>query len=465
MKKLAVILGVIFFAGSVFSCPKITGISFEPSFEVPVGTNVTATMLIQEVLDYQIDICTWGGDFSGLEQTSGLTLSSPQTYSADASIHWSGVDENGKIVSGTDTYSQTLVAYCVNTVTEDKQVIAKGSSDTITITAGVYPSVTGDVGSFIQWEMQKDGGEWLDAGTGMSQTLDSSEAGTYYYRARAGDNDTWVVSDKLTVFSINFLDVAVENNDIHYFIAPDDATLSGTLKLSLTGTGAVINNISTETIGGGDNHSGFDIDNLQVGEYTKVKAAFTVGNDKSETTIDYHIRVLGKYRQSQYNTPHESDTSCGGVPTKAYITDGSCNFASSSLKSNFRYQINIEGSGVSINYGNICRESWCFTHGTPPPDAANISFRQNCGPNGSCNNNTGRLGSDTVAINPGHTLIGCDDRIYINGLGIKTVTDTGGGVGTAQLDNYNPNIYVCGEFAPSQLPDLSGGNRMCIKLY
>jgi len=65
MKKLVVIFGVIFFAGSVFACPKITGISFEPSFEVPVGTNVTATMLIQEVLDYQVDSCINTLEWSG----------------------------------------------------------------------------------------------------------------------------------------------------------------------------------------------------------------------------------------------------------------------------------------------------------------------------------------------------------------------------------------------------------------
>lgn len=31
---------------------------------------------------------------------------------------------------------------------------------------------------------------------------------------------------------------------------------------------------------------------------------------------------------------------------------------------------------------------------------------------------------------------GCGDRVYIADVGIKTVTDHGGGLGTAQLDNF-----------------------------
>ena len=360
MKKLVVIFGVIFFAGSVFACPKITGISFEPSFEVPVGTNVTATMLIQEVLDYQIDICTWGGDFSGLEQTSGLTLSSPQTYSADASIHWSGVDENGKIVSGTDTYSQTLVAYCVNTVTEDKQVVAKGSSDTITITAGVYPAVTGDVGSFIQWQKQKDNGTWDDAGTGMSQTLDSSEVGTYYYRARAGDNDTWVVSDELTVFSLTLTN---ENVTVTRGVPGISATLVPSeflpSKFVWTFTGGAGGVCESSTINAG-------VTLVDSNDQYTVKCKILYGNNQSYETPVANIIVNARTGWSlvptciQDDNPNWGDFP-GGVLLGQFVNKNGSNVAITPVDSSGATIAQVTTDGPNIGYWYVKNSSYVIS--------------------------------------------------------------------------------------------------------
>ncbi|MFH1074066.1 MAG: hypothetical protein V1752_03160, partial [Candidatus Firestonebacteria bacterium] len=91
----------------------------------------------------------------------------------------------------------------VNTVTANKTEIAKGSVDSITITATLDPASVTDVGSAIEWQRQKDGGVWEDLGTGMSKTLDSSAVGKYSYRARAGNGDTWVESGELIVYRVS----------------------------------------------------------------------------------------------------------------------------------------------------------------------------------------------------------------------------------------------------------------------
>ena len=152
-------------------------------------------------------------------------------------------------------------------------------------------------------------------------------------------------------------------------------------------------------------------------------------------------------------------TDCTGSATAVYITDTSCNFHSSTFKSDFKSQVNINGSGVSINHGNVQKEAFCLSHQNAPGDASGKSFRGNVSNfTGSCNNQTGALSGTTVAIrDSGYPYLSCDDKVYIDTVGSKTVTDTGGGLVEAQLDNFTTSgacsgITDLGNFKTFKIP-------------
>ncbi|MBI5591565.1 MAG: hypothetical protein HY881_13890 [Deltaproteobacteria bacterium] len=62
-------------------------------------------------------------------------------------------------------------------------------------------------------------------------------------------------------------------------------------------------------------------------------------------------RVLGIVRHTQYNTPVES--ACTGTPQTAWVFDDDCNFTQTTLDSEFYYQVKMNGTGDSNNYGII----------------------------------------------------------------------------------------------------------------
>ena len=230
---------------------------------------------------------------------------------------------------------------------------------------------------------------------------------------------------------------------------------TGTLTVRLAGPTQQV--LLSESRAAGQHQVSFSLGTLPVGEYTSVAAGWSVGDLSVSDTLDYHIRVLGNYRHSQYNVPEE--TQCGGAPRDVYITDDDCNFTPSTLPGQFIDQVNLNGSGISAAHGNLARENFCLNHRNAPADAANRSFRQvgafsgGCGPAGGA----GRLDTDTVAHNQGHPHLGCGDRVYINTVGTKTVTDFCPGCGNNQLDNFTNNNACAG------IVDL--GNFVTVKIF
>jgi hypothetical protein len=176
---------------------------------------------------------------------------------------------------------------------------------------------------------------------------------------------------------------------------------------------------------------------LPEGQFTKVQAAWTVNGSTRTASRDVHFRVLGSYRHSQYNVPDES--TCDALTSLGYITTSSCVFKSAQLRSMFISQANLNGSGHSINFGDIKREAFCIAPSHhPPPGAANRSFRPGA-VTPTCSGQS--LNDSTVARRPGHPLLDCGDQILIVGLGtgvgkIKTVTDLCPACPENQLDNF-----------------------------
>ena len=188
----------------------------------------------------------------------------------------------------------------------------------------------------------------------------------------------------------------------------------------------------------------FDPEKLPVGQYTSVEAVWTVNGTDNKATTNHAFRVLGKYHHTQYNTPDE--LGCKGPPVGAFITNADCAFTPTDLLREFISQVNLNGSGRSIVFGDVQREVFCLRGPRRPPGSVEHSFRQHailptCALTG--------LNDTTVARLPGHPFLDCTDRVLIVGLGsgtgtIKTVTDECPRCKKNQLDNYTTNPACSG---------------------
>jgi hypothetical protein len=231
--------------------------------------------------------------------------------------------------------------------------------------------------------------------------------------------------------------------------APGGTT--GTLTLDLTGAGPS-HRIATGSRSGGTTTESFNVPSLPTREFTGLRATWNVGGTDHVDTRAFHIRVLGIFRHSQYNVPHES--SCGGAPAPAYLTNRSCHFTPITLRSRFISQANLNGSGVSMAHGNLVREDFCLTQPGAPANAANCSFRPTANFRGAC----GALGNNTVANCRTRPDLHCGDRVFIEGHGTKTITDSCPACcGHDQLDNFTTAPACAG------IPDL--GNFMTVKVF
>jgi hypothetical protein len=232
-------------------------------------------------------------------------------------------------------------------------------------------------------------------------------------------------------------------------LKPTNVDVSGSFTLQLIG--GTNHTIRTGTKRSGDHRETFNINTIPEREFTAVKFSWVVSGKTVEDTHDYRFQNLGNYRHSQYNIPEERQ--CNGVATASYATTNACVFTATNFRSQFFSQVNLNGSGISINHGNIKREFYCLSHPSSPADASERSFRTGEDFAGSC----GRLGNDTVAVLPSHPYLQCGDQVYLVGSGVKVVTDYCPGCAQNQLDNYTTN-HAC-----SGIGDF--GNHVTIKLF
>ncbi len=199
---------------------------------------------------------------------------------------------------------------------------------------------------------------------------------------------------------------------------------------------------------GGIHTFSFDPASLPRGQYMLVRADWTVNGQTGTGTRTVSFNVLGTNRHSQYNTPAEIN--CTGRLEDAFITNvvnAMCIFAATRLRGDFIDEVNENGSGRSIDFGDVKREFFCVRPAqNPPPRARLRSFRQEAiAP--AC---AGQALTDlTLARRPDHPLLACGDQVFILGLGsgagtIKTVTDECPGCTPQQLDNYTTSPVCTG---------------------
>lgn len=242
----------------------------------------------------------------------------------------------------------------------------------------------------------------------------------------------------------------IRTNTIDVLLSP--TTDSGQFVLTLVGDTNTV--LFQGTRAGGSYHFNFGpsqgaLSGLPEGQFTQVRADWTVSGTTETASATVAFRVLGEYRHSQYNIPDEA--SCPGGSARAWITDAQCNFTQTTLRASFIAQANLNGSGTSIQFGGIQREQFCLARQfNPPPGAQNHSFRPGVS-SGTCNVG---LGNNTVARNRNHPFLSCNDEVLIVGLGapgtIKTVTDECPACPERQLDNFT-TASAC---APGAIPDL-----------
>jgi hypothetical protein len=240
---------------------------------------------------------------------------------------------------------------------------------------------------------------------------------------------------------------------------------SGELTIELIGAPGTSNYtiINREQRTGGTTTRQFGVNSLTEGEYTQVRATWSVDGNPAIDTYEYHIRVLGVYRHSQYNIPSENQ--CTGEAVNAYVTDNSCNFTRTTFRRQFFDQVNLNGSGISINHGKIKKEDYCLRQQNAPDNAEDRTFRSGYNDEDFFTGPTGLpLSNTTVAAHKKHPFLKYRDRVYIHtrpqGV-IKTVTDLcpacGEKINYRQLDNFTRNTACAG------ITDL--GKFMTIKLF
>jgi hypothetical protein len=214
-----------------------------------------------------------------------------------------------------------------------------------------------------------------------------------------------------------------------------NSALSGQLTVALIGASASATVFQANASSGTANYS-FNLSSLPAQEFTSVKATWTLNGIAYSASFAYHIRVNGLTSLTQYNTPHEN--TCSGNLQADTVYNNSCVVTNTSLISGFIFRVtNLSGgtgSGVSNHYGSVYQESYCSGHSSTSLRSFQ-TITGTLGPLGSTTLATCRTGPDAIA----------GAQIYIQGVGVKTVTDyCKACCGAAHYDNYSTSGQCSG---------------------
>jgi len=288
--------------------------------------------------------------------------------------------------------------------------------------------------------------ESQDGGCTFITQWDTPDTYTVTATPDCGDSEK---DKQVTVVECDVTSADVCQDKIHVNLEPSG--LSGTLKLELTGPGGS-HTIREVTRSSGSYDETFDVPNLSTGEYTKVKATWTVENSPCVDEYNYHIRVLGEYDHTCYNTPDESG--CTGSNEWFSYTTGTCTvtdctWTNAQGKSEWLDEIEENGSGKDVSGYIYSLEHYCTGNDYSP------KLRRTGAPCAQCG---GTVSVGDVAVKPSHPYLDCDDTVCVYGHGTHTVVDTGSGVAEAQLDHYT-GVSACNVCTPP------GNDIMTIKLF
>ncbi len=224
--------------------------------------------------------------------------------------------------------------------------------------------------------------------------------------------------------TVGIVYASVAEDDITIDLQPGSA--SGVLTVRLTGSSP--RTLTETSYAGGVPHIHFNVPSLPDGqEYTGISASWAVTGSPS-AYYAYHIKVLGTYSNTMYNTPTEAY--CSGTRATRTNSTGDCgaryNCQSSPFqaKSDWWSQTQLNGSGQSDPLGVVSLEYVCST------DVRQTGV--------TCPKCGGTLVPGTsVARNVGNSDLPCGAQVYVYGIGTRTVADAGGGLDMTQLDHYN----------------------------
>jgi hypothetical protein len=251
--------------------------------------------------------------------------------------------------------------------------------------------------------------------------------------------------------AVAILSASIPEDRITVELAPQG--VSGTLTVELV-QGGTTHTVFSDTRGGGVHNISFNIPNLPTGEFSQVRATWQAGGQNPSAIYNYHIKVLGMYRHTQYNSPHENNCSGDPSPVTIYaINNNSCvQTPNATMRGGFIDRVLNPtygtGSGHSINYGDVGKEFFCSPR--PYPTA-----RRDIVISGSM----GTLSNSTVAVHPDSGAHEPNAQLYIHGVGVKSVTDTCGVCGAARIDHYTTNMACIG------IGDLLPERAMTIRIY
>lgn len=186
---------------------------------------------------------------------------------------------------------------------------------------------------------------------------------------------------------------------------------------------------------------------LSADTYASVTADWNVGGSTLPTTFNLSRKwiVRGTIRHSQYNVMNES--ACTVNTQTAYLYTSSCQWQTVTLRSQFVSQAEINGTGISLNYGVLKYDDGRCASSYPQGANSGNSFLKVSSVTGQCN--TALVGGDSVATNPGpfySNPYGCGDNLQLVNSSnqnsyLKHVADqcanTTQGCADGHMDNFN----------------------------
>ena len=296
-----VVILLFILSGKIASCPTVSDFIVNPT-QVPVGESVSFSATINPQTDQTIvgwtltvDGLLIGGGAGNLDVDSVVFLTSGKK-TAILSVTWQ--DKDGNETTQDIGQPQTFYVYRVKTVTSNKNALAKGSTEKITLKVALDPdSVTSVPDDAIEWQRQKDGGGWEDCGTGMSKDLNANEVGVYKYQARAGDGDVWVEAAALYVYSVTIGSITPGylvkgkggSAKVEFTVAPDGySPVKGILY-------AGSDNWTLTGFSGGGNYSTFLIEGTDLPAAGSYSVKITVDNAVSniESVTVFGVSITG----------------------------------------------------------------------------------------------------------------------------------------------------------------------------
>lgn len=243
---------------------------------------------------------------------------------------------------------------------------------------------------------------------------------------------------------VRITDVSLPGNRISISLGPEGSSSSGQLVVKLRNPQ---NSAATRTIFQGTRAAGnytFNFGNLNLypnnTTYREVFAEWSVGNQVVSSSFAYYLEVLGPYTQTCYNTPREADYG----PPEVFVgtSTSACQWGSHPFFHDFLAAVNLNGSGKDIFNRSVVIEFACTNPPSTSPQFCSTTgafsrcsrfrfpgtIRTSCGLSPTANR--------TVARAVSSSALNCGDRVYIEGVGERTVEDSGLLASTAQLDHY-----------------------------